>query len=198
MRRASKDTLAKIRSRLIKARKLAGLTLNRASIEVGYSGKSSLWKIEEGYLNVVPSLDLLIKCSRCYGVSMDYLLGVSDLPEGDPTAVHVLSTLRTAERFMESHSRDISQKLIEFSTNNAPLNLLHEELYMEMHETLIKFDKFKELNNFDELRGGNSINIKMSNLQKMVKRIYREKNKTENLNSGYLNMVSDLISENRA
>lgn len=66
------------------ARRLAGLTMSDASDLIYGKGKNNKNRLSE-YENgeAVPNIMLLIRMSRAYAVSLDYLVGLSSEPERD-------------------------------------------------------------------------------------------------------------------
>jgi transcriptional regulator with XRE-family HTH domain len=62
--------------RLKELRETNGITQEALALELGLSGKSSIANYESGLRN--PDYDTLIKITKYFGVTTDYLLGTSD------------------------------------------------------------------------------------------------------------------------
>ncbi len=67
------ENLAK---RLRELREEKGITQETLALELGLRGKSSIANYESGLRN--PDYDTLIKITKYFGVTTDYLLGISD------------------------------------------------------------------------------------------------------------------------
>jgi transcriptional regulator with XRE-family HTH domain len=69
--------------RMIRAREVAGYSQARAAEALGYSNGSKLAKVESGVDSTSVPLWLLRRAAQLYGVSIDYLLGVSECMDSD-------------------------------------------------------------------------------------------------------------------
>jgi transcriptional regulator with XRE-family HTH domain len=62
--------------RLKGLREERGITQEALALELGFSGKSAIANYESGLRN--PDYDTLIKITKYFGVTTDYLLGISN------------------------------------------------------------------------------------------------------------------------
>ncbi|MDD5271296.1 MAG: helix-turn-helix transcriptional regulator [Methylovulum sp.] len=67
-----------IGKRLREARLMNRLSLDQAAQRLGYQNDSQLSKLENGYGGRIPTLAKLMEAARLYGVSCDWLLGLTD------------------------------------------------------------------------------------------------------------------------
>ena len=172
--------LALTRERMREARVMAGFTKVDASTLLGYANTSMIAKIE----SVQPtnrkelSIELLIKASKAYGVSIDYLLGVSDYPERDPETVEQMAVYAA----IQTNLKVASVSLMHFIIDKT-----HDQLHSSKTQSVIAdslelcnlFDRVRELNQpvFDEdIRGGANL---ISQVTKTRKQLTAAKNALE-------------------
>ena len=102
----SKEKLSKFAIILSQLRKERGISQKKAATDLGIS-QALLSHYEKGIREC--GLDFVIKCSEYYGVTTDYLLGVSDSRTGiapdslsqlDDDEEHSVSTLAKATKYL--------------------------------------------------------------------------------------------------
>ena len=111
-----------VAKRMIEARQLSGLDQQDAGNLLGYQNGSFLSKIENGY--TVAKLSFLQRASLVYGVSLDFLAGLSDYPERDPTTCEQLAIMRSLrDQLWDATGRLLSQ--LQASASDAVALLGH-------------------------------------------------------------------------
>lgn len=100
------NALRKIVGRRLKlARELCGWSQEVAAAKLEYVNSTQLSLAEKG--DRLPPLVKLIKASEVFGVSIDYIMGISDEPERDPRLAERQAALRHVSGVMEATSRTI-------------------------------------------------------------------------------------------
>lgn len=93
--------IAQIAARCAKLREAHGLSLQESGDRAGFT-KSHMWEFEQGRATN-PSIRMLLGLARAYGVSLDYIIGISTgEPPLDPDAIRIAADvdrlLRKARR----------------------------------------------------------------------------------------------------
>ena len=138
----SKEKLSKFAIILSQLRKERGISQKKAATDLGIS-QALLSHYEKGIREC--GLDFVIKCSEYYGVTTDYLLGVSDSRTGiapdslsqlDEDEEHSVSTLAKATKYL----LDISAAS---STESSKKNYIYDYYMLSIYRgalTLAKAD----------------------------------------------------------
>jgi len=153
MLRRSEHVVKTLGERMKAARELCGFSQLKAAHLLGYANSSKLAKIE-GSIDSVP-LWLIPKAAEVYGVSIDFLFGVSDVWDRDPVAAQE----RQVGKWLEDH-----WKVVKDAQDNA-FKALHDkqiELSAAIDRTLRRstenmecVEHVRQSNKaFDDLRGG--------------------------------------------
>jgi transcriptional regulator with XRE-family HTH domain len=141
--------------RMIQARELCGISQQRAAELLGYANSSKLAKIEAASdTNSVP-LWLIPKAAEIYGVSVDYLFGVSDDWERDP----IKSQERQIGQWLEDRWQQVRDAQDHaFKALHAKQTELSEAIARTKRrakENLEQVERVRQNNRaFDDLRGG--------------------------------------------
>lgn len=139
--------------RMRAAREICGFSQQKAAHLLGYANSSKLAKIE-GSIDSVP-LWLIPKAAEVYGVSIDFLFGISDEWERDP----VFSQERQIGKWLVDHwqQAQVAQNHA-FKALHAKQAELSEAIVRtnrRAKENLEQVERVRELNPaFDELKGG--------------------------------------------
>lgn len=84
----AEDVAGAIASRCIELREQHGLSLQEVADRAGLS-KSHVWELEAGRARN-PTVDTAVRLSRAFGVSLDYMTGLSDkAPTLHPEALRI-------------------------------------------------------------------------------------------------------------
>lgn len=136
----SKEKLSKFAIILSQLRKERGISQKKAATDLGIS-QALLSHYEKGIREC--GLDFVIKCSEYYGVTTDYLLGVSDSRTGiapdslsqlDDDEEHSVSTLAKATKYL----LDISAAS---STESSKKNYIYDYYMLSIYRGALTFAK---------------------------------------------------------
>lgn len=122
--------------RLATARELNGYNQIAAARKLGYATPAPLSKIEAG--QPAPSW-LVPRAAEVFGVSSDYLFGISNYPERDPRTVEQIAILRTVRAEIETNARRVSEAMILAAGDEVAATAHAEELcgaVLEVSEAL--------------------------------------------------------------
>lgn len=145
-------------TRMKEAREIAGFTQIQAASLLGYTNSSKLAKVElASDTNSVP-LWLIPKAAIVYDVSTDFLFGISDDWERDPT----VSKQRNIGHWIFEHFNNANAAQVSaFVALNKKLSALEKAVVVAVkrsRENLSVLRRVQELNpEFDELRGGSKL-----------------------------------------
>ena len=144
-----------VRARCLSARLLAQMSPERAAKKMGYSNTSMISKMEKKTSKTSINHNYIARASLCYGVSVDYLLGLSDYPERDPRSVEQLAIYASVRQFADGFVNSLSEAIIE----GAQSHMLSGNLAMLCDDAQALIDAFtrcRELNaKFDDkIKGG--------------------------------------------
>lgn len=166
---AKKEQCALVRTigdRLREARELNNMSQHTASNKLGYVNSSKLSKIENATdTNSVP-LWLLLRASKLYEVSLDFLFGLSD--DWEKSARMTIERpvgLWMNEAWEKMRRRDLAV-LHSFYARQEALDKtvsIQTTLSLELEAA---FDSFKNLNpSFDDMRGGNKLAVTIAKIR---------------------------------
>lgn len=136
----SKEKLSKFAIILSQLRKERGISQKKAATDLGIS-QALLSHYEKGIREC--GLDFVIKCSEYYGVTTDYLLGVSDsrtgiapdsLSQPDEDEEHSVSTLAKATKYL----LDISAAS---STESSKKNYIYDYYMLSIYRGALTLAK---------------------------------------------------------
>lgn len=136
----SKEKLSKFAIILSQLRKERGISQKKAATDLGIS-QALLSHYEKGIREC--GLDFVIKCSEYYGVTTDYLLGVSDSRTGvapdslsqlDDDEEHSVSTLAKATKYL----LDIS---VASSTESSKKNYIYDYYMLSIYRGALTLAK---------------------------------------------------------
>ena len=136
----SKEKLSKFAIILSQLRKERGISQKKAATDLGFS-QALLSHNEKGIREC--GLDFVIKCSEYYGVTTDYLLGVSDSRTGiapdslsqlDEDEEHSVSTLAKATKYL----LDISAAS---STESSKKNYIYDYYMLSIYRGALTLAK---------------------------------------------------------
>lgn len=146
-----------IRERLFHARTLNRLNQVDAAELLGYKNSSALSKIESGEARVPK--DFIIKAAVTYGVSCDYLMGLSDEPERDPKTAEHMAITRAVRNEILAHTQAMAEVLLANASDMTPMEAHVKRLLASANTMLEAFDKVCRRNKkfINDIAGGSTL-----------------------------------------
>ncbi|CAN7642295.1 helix-turn-helix domain-containing protein [Paraburkholderia terricola] len=151
------ETEKLMRERLIVARNLNSLDQKEAAAKLGYKNSSQLSKVESGDAPLPKSL--LRKASLAYGVSSDWLLGLSNEPERDPQIAGQMAVMRAVHASIVEHTQNVTAVMLRLASDQLPLESQLRLMLDAARRATQSFEKVCRLNSTfnDDIRGGASL-----------------------------------------
>lgn len=140
------------------ARAINGWDQGQAAKMLGYQNSTQLSLIEQG--KRLPPHKALLKASEVYGVSLDYLMGVSDEPERDPKAAERAAGMRSVRALIESSAQQQIGLLMQYLAQGVPAVNTARVLLARCEAMVNEVNSTRKLNAklFDEkLKNGNKL-----------------------------------------
>lgn len=147
------ERLETLRYNLIAARVVSGLTGVEAAERLGYQNSTQLSQIENGERKVPNDWEFLRLASVAYGVSTDFLLGLSPHIEVDGKVAQQHALLRKTEAVMGSVAETFATALIQFTAQDQVTRSDMERIIsaaMRLDEVLTRLRD----RGFDDFPGG--------------------------------------------
>lgn len=140
--------------RFIAARELCGLGQTEAALSLGYANSTQLSLVERGAR--MPPVAVIIRAATVYGVSVDFLVGLSNEPERDAFAASRNGAFRRMQHLLEVNARAVADVLLETARGDTATELRSIRFVSEIEALLNGIDAFQASNSdiFDELRSG--------------------------------------------
>jgi len=151
------ETEKVMRERLVVARNLNSLDQKEAAAKLGFKNSSQLSKVESGAAPLPKSL--LRKASLAYGVSSDWLLGLSNEPERDPQIAGQMAVMRAVHAGIVEHTQNVTAVMLRLANDQLPLEGQLRTLIDATRRATQSFEKVCRLNSTfqDDIRGGASL-----------------------------------------
>lgn len=153
-----------MRERLIIARNLNSLDQKEAAAKLGYKNSSQLSKVESGDAPLPKSL--LREASLAYGVSSDWLLGLSNEPERDPQIAGQMGVMRAVHAGIVEHAQNVTAVMLRLASDQLPLESQLSSLLDYARRVTKSFEKVCRLNSAfnEDIRGGATLQHDMDEL----------------------------------
>lgn len=144
-------------ARFVEAREINGWGQSESATKLGYGNSTQLSLIERG--DRLPPLGIVKRASTVYGVSIDYLFGVSDEPDRDPKYAEKRAVLRQVHELLESNAEVILDTVMDSIASGSPKVTTTRGVVIAFKKLSDAVRKFHELNlkKFDDMRGGNTV-----------------------------------------
>ena len=162
-------------SNVIKARKLNGWSLDEASVRVGYSNRGALHKLEQrsltnDFLNTVKG-ETLCRLSSGYGVSIEYLLGLTNDPELSKSDIERGAVLRAVHDSMKTISCKLALKINHALTEAIRYKNMRDELIDASKMLIDSAQRMIDLNQeeFQDLRNGANFERHLTTVKNLMK-----------------------------
>lgn len=150
------------------ARELNGWTQEEAAERLQYSNSTQLSLAEKG--ERMPPMAVILRASKTFGVSIDFLMGVSDEPERDPKAAERNAVMRRVTDIMEMTSQTIVTAVLAHSSDTPSVAAARRliELAARTIESVENMRR-NNLKKFDnDLRGASTVLMNIDELQAAV------------------------------
>ncbi|MEJ7806007.1 MAG: helix-turn-helix transcriptional regulator [Telluria sp.] len=148
-----------VRERMVSARVMNGLTAVDAAARLGYANSTQLSQIESGERKVPNDWQFLLRMSRVYSVSVDYLLGVSPHPERDPVAAETFAIMRGFEDLLQSQAAAMTTAFVRYGAEREAGKIDLQAIVGAAASVSHALARMRELNPaFDEdMRGSSTL-----------------------------------------
>lgn len=155
------DKNAKLRkiigARFIEAREINGWGQTDAAMRLGYSNSTQLSLIERG--ERLPPVEIIKHAATVYGVSTDYLMGLSDEPDRDPKQAEKRAAMRQVQEMLVANAESMIETMLDHIANGAPTVQTTRTLVDGCKKHIESLKRFIELNSkkFEVMRGGSPV-----------------------------------------
>lgn len=139
--------------RLAACRELNGWGQTQAALLLGYKNATQLSLLEQG--KRMPPPVLLIQMARVYGVSSDYLLGLSDEPERDPSTAAVKASINQVRVMLDRNATAVCEALHQSHRFDTSQAFRETGVVSRVKYLLDSVTRFREISpiSFDDTRG---------------------------------------------
>lgn len=128
-----------IRRRLRHAREINGFDQITAAQVMQYRNSSALSKIESGFAKIPK--DFILKAAVAYGVSIDYLMGMSDEPERDPETAERMAILKSVRETVKVQTDSLVTVLLKNAADMTPMTDHMTNMLKRIDQLFESFDK---------------------------------------------------------
>jgi transcriptional regulator with XRE-family HTH domain len=175
------ETEKLMRERLIVARNLNSLDQKEAAAKLGYKNSSQLSKVESGDAPLPKSL--LRKASLAYGVSADWLLGLSNEPEREPQLAGQMAVMRAVHASVLDTTQYAAAVMLRLASDQLPLESHLRTILDSARRTTQSFEKVCRLNSTfnDDIRGGATLQHDIDDLVEAMVEVDRFLSRRANL-----------------
>lgn len=158
-----------VAERFVQARALNELSQTDAAIRMGYKKSTQLSLWEKGHR--LPPIDRMIIVALVYGVSLDYLYGLSDDAERDQQFAARETMTRLMQDQLRGHAERIAESLVAFSKTGGINILTIKALVARASEAATSMRRFASLNakKFDNMAGSATVMHACVSLEALVR-----------------------------
>lgn len=151
--RASAALRAVLSERLVQAREMAGFTQRDLALELGFQNSTQVCLWEKAQR--MPPMRELIELSEVLGVSVDYLIGISEEPDRDAQLARRAVLVASMRRLLDAKVDVMADAILASEFDPAPSIRAHA-LCSKAQRLSQAVERFRETNAwcFDELPGG--------------------------------------------
>ncbi|TQC94694.1 helix-turn-helix transcriptional regulator [Moraxellaceae bacterium AER2_44_116] len=167
-----------VAERFVKARNLNGLKPQEAAIKMRIRNKKVLSQIENAHR--LPTNKMLVIAANAYGVSADFLLGMSE----DDDRSSSIATRAAIDRQLEAKFNIVKKVLADTTYDYAKAvnDFTVREMVNVVEEVCLKFNRFCELNPiFLDMRAGAPVQDLMLTLMPLTRKVKNDIQKREGL-----------------
>ena len=161
------EELNLLRERMISARVMNGLTAVEAAERLGYANSTQLSQIENGERKVPNDWQFLLRMSKAYSVSVDYLLGISPHPERDPVTAENFAVLRGFEELMQAQALAMTTAFVRYGKDRDAARADLQAIVGAAQHVVAALARIRELNPAfdDEMRGSSTLLFAVEKLE---------------------------------
>lgn len=162
-----------MRERLIAARQLNGLDQKEAAAKLDYKNSSQLSKVESGDAPLPKSL--LRKAAVAYGVSTDWVLGLSNEPEREPLVAGTMGVMRALHEATRKQAERVAVEMLALANDQLPLEGHLRRMLAASRRVIESFDRSFRGNEYfeTEVRGGAALTCAADDLMETSVEIER-------------------------
>jgi transcriptional regulator with XRE-family HTH domain len=177
-RKEPTQTMLMIAARFKKARFLTGMTEEESIVKMGFHNKKVISQIENAHRS--PTLHFLIRAANAYGVSADYLLGLSEDEDSSSSIAAQAAIFRQNENMVKVFAELLTKTSYNYAKTVGDDTA---EKMTDVAESLFtKFNRFVELNpQFLDMRGGAPVQSLMLTLMPLVRKAKKKINDRQKL-----------------
>lgn len=160
-----------IGARFRAARKLNGWDQTEAAERFGYRNSTQISLVEDG--TRFPTHECLEKAWRIYGVSLDYLFGLTEEPERDMRLAERQAAMAQVQHLLTSTAQLMTTQLQKYLSGGAPAVASSRTLLSQAQECIDSVQRFRDLNReaFDEdMRGSAKV---MASIDALAREVIR-------------------------
>lgn len=111
---------------------------------MGYKTSSQLSQWEQG--KRMPPLNMLIRACETYRVSMDFLVGISDDPDRDPTSAERRAVLTSAEKMLHDMAQKLADAVVYQTNLGGPTVEMARAVLRDGEQFMERFNRFVSAN----------------------------------------------------
>lgn len=158
-----------VADRFLQSRELNGMSQTEAAERMGYAKSAQLSQWEHG--KRLPPIDRMIIAALVYGVSLDYLFGLSDDPERDQHFAARKAMARNMEAHLRQHADRIAESLMAMTKTGGMSLLTIKALTARANDAAMSMRRFAQINakKFDNMQGGASVLHACVSLEALVR-----------------------------
>ena len=156
--RATKADIRQIiAGRLLSSREINGFSQTDAAKKFGYSTPAQLSQWEQ--CRRMPPLQMLVRASSVYRVSLDYIMGVSDEPDRDPASTERRQVLCGVEDAVKTATLEIYELAMRHIEQGGPTVEMSHSMLREGEQFHRAVTRFMEINKdkFEDMLGGSPL-----------------------------------------
>lgn len=148
------NELEDLRYKLIQARVMQGMTAVEAAEMFGYANSTQLSLIESCARPTPNDWRFLKQAAVVYGVSVDWLLGLSPNMEPDAKVAHQYALLRTTEGIVNGFITQLTTAMIQAARETQPVAEDLQRVVADVDSMIARFDRFAAQEAFEDMPGG--------------------------------------------
>jgi transcriptional regulator with XRE-family HTH domain len=155
-------------ARFMEGREINGWGQSEAALKLGYGNSTQLSLIERG--ERLAPVEIIKHAANVYGVSADYLMGLSDEPERDPKHAEKRAQIRQMQGMLTDHAETLIETMLDHIATGAPTVQTTRTLLEGVKKHAEASARFIELQGkkFETLKGGNSLQVSLKSMDSLI------------------------------